>query len=88
MADISHSYAHGLYKPTFTSQFGTPNPSKSPGKLLHTCGKSMNITISNGKAHYFDWVIFHSYVTTYRRLNPIQNPIKTPRHHHKILIPK
>ena len=35
------------------------------GKHTKSYGKS---TIFNGKIHYFDWVIFNSYVTNYQRV--------------------
>ena len=30
--------------------------------------KTMEITMLNGKIHYFDWVMFNSYVTNYQRV--------------------
>ena len=37
------------------------------------CGKLTQlweITIFNGKTHYFDWAMFNSYVSHYQRVNP------------------
>jgi hypothetical protein len=36
------------------------------GKRLHSYGKIHHAI--NGKIHYFDWVIFNSYVTNYQRV--------------------
>ena len=36
--------------------------------LVNVNKKLWKITIFNGKIHYFDWVIFNSYVTNYQRV--------------------
>ena len=41
------------------------------GKLLHN--ELERSTIFDGKIHYFDWVIFNSYVTNYQRVLAVAN---------------
>ena len=59
----------------------TKNYGTSPffyGKIHYSYGKLLQnelerSTIFDGKIHYFDWVIFNSYVTNYQRVLPAAN---------------
>ena len=63
LADRSHTFHH-LWFDLLEGQ----SPCMFYSYPLVNIQKTMEITMLNGKIHYFDWVMFNSYVTNYHRV--------------------